>query len=138
MSRFTELDLQAMEARLARNRRKPILSAPIPSTPGEPARRDTSTDDEAELHNQISDWCKYRGWLCFHGSMAHRARRTPGEPDFIICTDDKRVLFVECKTKVGKLSQEQLAIQAWLKKLGHDYHIVRSLAEFMDVAKGKQ
>lgn len=93
------------------------------------------SSNESELHDQISDWCKERGWLAFHGSMAHRSKRTAGEPDFIIITDDERVLFVECKTKTGKLTVEQNAIRAHIEKLGQKYYVVRSLSEFVDIAR---
>ena len=89
---------------------------------------------ERDLHYQILEECRRRVWLPFHGSMAHKARRTPGEPDFIIVTDGGRVLFVECKTKIGKLSTDQLAVAAHAKKLGHEIHVVRSFEEFLKIA----
>ena len=65
---------------------------------------------EAELHEQIFDECRSRGWIALHGSMAERTCRTLGEPDFVILADGGRVLFVECKTRTGKLSPAQAAL----------------------------
>ena len=70
-----------------------------------------------------------------HGSMAERTCRTLGEPDFVILADGGRVLFVECKTKTGKLSPAQAALKFHAEKLGHTVHVVRSLEQFLEVAK---
>lgn len=42
---------------------------------------------EAELHEEIFDECRRRGWIALHGSMAERTCRTLGEPDFMILAD---------------------------------------------------
>lgn len=85
---------------------------------------------EKELHEAISRECLRRGWLAFHGSMTHKTFRTEGEPDFVILCDDGKVLLVECKTRKGKLSPEQLGVHAWAKRLGHEVHTIRSMEEF--------
>ena len=86
---------------------------------------------EASLHEEIFDECRRRGWIALHGSMAERTCRTLGEPDFVILADGGRVLFVECKTKTGKLSPTQAALKFHAEKLGHTVHVVRSLEEFL-------
>ena len=91
---------------------------------------------EADLHEQIFAECRRRGWLALHGSMSERTHRTMGEPDFVILANDGLVLFVECKTSTGKLSTEQQALHAWARKLGHEVHVVRSLAEFLALTTG--
>jgi sulfite reductase beta subunit-like hemoprotein len=88
---------------------------------------------EAELHADIFNECRRRGWIAFHGSMSERTARTLGEPDFIILTDDKRALMVECKMPNGKLSTEQQAMISHAKKLGHTIHVVRSMQEFLKI-----
>jgi Holliday junction resolvase len=90
---------------------------------------------EAELHRQIAEEIKRRGWLAFHGSMAHSTFRTPGEPDFVILADGGKVILVECKSRTGKLSVDQQAIAAWAEKLGHKVHVVRSMQEFLEVCQ---
>lgn len=89
---------------------------------------------EAELHEEIFDECRRRGWIALHGSMAERTCRTLGEPDFVILAGGGRVLFVECKTRAGKLSPAQAALKHHAEKLGHAVHVVRSMEEFLRIA----
>lgn len=91
---------------------------------------------EKELHGAILDECHRRGWICLHGSMAHRTRRTLGEPDMVILADGGALILVEAKTRAGKLTADQLAMQHWAKKLGHTIHVVRSLDGFRRVCAG--
>lgn len=90
---------------------------------------------ERDLHSKIKEECRRRGWICFTGSMAHRAMRTIGEPDFTILADNGRVFFIEAKSKTGKLRPEQAALQVWAKKLGHEIKAVRSMDEFLEAVK---
>lgn len=90
-------------------------------------------EKESKLHAEISSECKRRGWLAFHGSMAHQAMRTLGEPDYTVLADGGRVFFVEAKTKTGKLSREQLGLSLMAEKLGHTIHVVRSIEDFIRV-----
>lgn len=96
-------------------------------------KAESGCDKESELHGEIIAECKRRGWIAFHGSMAHQTFRTLGEPDFVILADNGRVFMVECKTRTGKLSTDQLAIKAWAERLGHQIHVVRSLADFIEI-----
>jgi hypothetical protein len=91
-------------------------------------------DDESQLHNQILLECRRRGWIALHGSMAHRARRTPGEWDFVILADGGRTFYIEAKTRTGKQSTDQLALHHWARKLGHSPYVVRSFDEFLNIA----
>lgn len=120
MVRFTEAEFHAYVSRGHR------AQAAIDKCHSNP----TAAADEAELHEAIRKECLARGWIAFHGSMAHRSHRTIGEPDFVILADSGRVILVEAKSKHGKLSSKQLALRAWAEKLGHVVYIVRSLAEF--------
>ena len=88
---------------------------------------------EADLHAQIFDECRRRGWIALHGSMAERTCRTLGEPDFVLICDNGRVLFVEAKTAKGKLSLAQQAMIAHAAKLGTTIHVVRSMEEFFKI-----
>lgn len=92
-------------------------------------------DDEAFLHTQITEHCRAKGWLAFHGSMAHKTFRVPGEPDYVLLLPEGKTLLVECKTRTGKLSVDQLGIQAWAEKLGHKVYVVRSYDEFIELTK---
>ena len=118
---------------------------------------------ERDLHEEIFDECRRRGWIALHGSMAERTHRTRGEPDFVILASPKdwrcpicnrltpcrndypegccgegyepvpRVIFVECKTRSGKLSPAQAALKFHAEKLGHTIYVVRSLEEFQNL-----
>ena len=88
---------------------------------------------EARLHEEIFDECRRHGWIALHGSMAARTCRTLGEPDFVILADGGRVLFVECKSRSGKLSPAQAALKFHAEKLGHTVHVVRSFQEFQNI-----
>ncbi len=92
-------------------------------------------DDESELQKEIITYCTKEGWVVFYSSMVHRTTRRAGEPDLEIYADGSRHWIVECKTRTGKLSPEQLGIKMWLEKLGHTVHVVRSMAEFMELIK---
>lgn len=88
---------------------------------------------ERNLHEGILAACRLRGWIVFHGSMAHRTFRTEGEPDFVILGDGGRTLLIEAKSGPGKLTLVQMGIQIWAQKLGHTVHVVRSMREFYKV-----
>lgn len=90
-------------------------------------------EKESELHAQITADLKNRRWPFFHGSMAHRQMRTLGECDYTILASGGRVFFIECKTKTGKLSPEQLGLKMWAETLGHEIHTVRSFQEYLKV-----
>ncbi len=89
---------------------------------------------ESDLHDQVTDECRRRGWMYIHSQYGVATRSTIGCPDFIVLADNGRVLWVECKRKDGKLSKEQQAFKAMAEKLGHKVHIVRSLTEFVTLA----
>ena len=56
-----------------------------------------------------------------------------GEPDFVILAEGGRVLFVECKSRTGKLSPAQAALKHHAGKLGHTVRVVRSMEEFIEL-----
>jgi len=98
---------------------------------GTPAPSLNPVSLEADLHGQIEEFCRSKGWICFHGSMAHRTHRTIGEPDFIIAADGGRTFWVEVKRKGGKATPAQLGTIAWLQKLGQTAAIVWSMDDFL-------
>lgn len=133
-SHWTEADVAAFNARQSK------------SWPGDAATRNTAalerlvdelkeSESESDLHAAIGNECRRRGWLFFHGSMAHRTSRVLGEPDFQIYADHGRSFLIEAKSAKGKLRPAQLAIKCWAAKLGHTVHVVRSMAEFYEVIR---
>lgn len=128
--RMTSAELAAYEAR------RQAATGKLP--PGDTAAARLREQTERELHEQILAECRRRGWICFHGSMAHATRRTIGEPDFTILADAGRTLLVEAKSRSGKLRPEQAALAAWARKLGHHHATVRTFQEFADAAEAVQ
>lgn len=101
-------------------------------------------DKESELHAQIFDECRRRGWIALHGAMSERTHRTDGEWDFTIVGSHIEtwvdgagpsvvpfILFIECKTRTGKLSPAQFALHHHANTHGHTIHVVRSFDEFL-------
>lgn len=139
MPRMTQQEVDAFNARRkqpTREQCEQVLDAVF--TPLEGCYK------ESDLHEQIFSECRRRGWIALHGAMSERTHRNPGEWDYTILTDlpafvhteckccvNHRILFVELKTRTGKLSPAQAALHHHAKKLGHAVHVVRSFEEFL-------
>lgn len=118
---------QEMLARTQSQRRRPVVGGEWSGV--------EDYDKEGDLHNDIIKYCKERGWLYFHGSMAHKTFRTRGEPDFHVWADGGRKFAFECKSRGGKLSTAQLGVIALAKQLGHTVHAIGSIEEFRELVK---
>jgi len=88
---------------------------------------------ESDLHDQILDECKRRGWYVVHSRMDKATTCGVGTPDFVIAMENGKTLWVEAKSRQGKARPEQFAVAAWLTKLGHTWAIVRSMKDFTRV-----
>jgi len=88
---------------------------------------------EAGLHREILQWCASNHCPPIHSPMHRKSSQTPGSPDFTIVLKNGHVLFVECKTKVGKLSEEQIVWHHLAYRNGKTVYIVRSMAEFLGI-----
>jgi hypothetical protein len=55
-----------------------------------------------------------------------------GVSDLIVLQDNE-VLFVECKTDIGKQSDKQKEFQSCIENLGFKYFLVRSLFDFQNI-----
>lgn len=93
-----------------------------------------AAERESDLHDQILDECQRRGWYVVHARMDMRSTIAVGAPDFCVAIPNGRTVWVECKTRTGKLTKDQQAAHAWLKKLGHSVCVVRNIREFRDAA----
>lgn len=124
MATFTEQQLRDYEARAYARTSRGLVEV------GEPVT------DEGELHNEIFDYCRSKGWIPLHGSMANRTHRTEGEWDFTIVADNKRVFFIECKKKGGKVTTEQAGLIMQAARLGHQVYVVYSMDDFLKVIHG--
>lgn len=89
---------------------------------------------EDKLHEQILEECHRRRWLVVHSRMDRPTTQGLGVPDFIILVQGGRLLLVEAKARQGKLSIPQMAWGIMAEQLGHKVHVVRSLANFIDLA----
>lgn len=91
---------------------------------------DGGEERESDLHEYVAGRCRANGWLFFHGSMAHRTHRTLGEFDFVVAAERGVTLFVECKSKTGKVTPEQQAVIAMASRLGHSASVISSRNEW--------
>ncbi len=91
---------------------------------------------ESVLQDKIEQECRQRQWAFARTRMDKATTFTmAGVPDFIIAMHSGRTLYMEVKTKTGKQSAEQKGFQVLLEMNGHEYHLVRSFAEFLSVTK---
>lgn len=110
-------------AMLARTRGKRLV--PFAGADAEP--------HELDLHDKIIEDCKRRGWKYVHSNPSRPTTCGEGVCDFIIYADRGRVFNIECKSRIGKLSDEQNIFIVWLQKLGHNVHTIRSMSEYMEI-----
>jgi hypothetical protein len=96
----------------------------------------TATNErEADIHRRILAYCRGLGWVVHHSRMDVPATCGVGSPDFVVALPGDRTLWVEVKTAKGKVRPEQAAWIRRLQNLGHKAGVVRSLQEFVEMAK---
>lgn len=127
MVRFTQFDVDSIQAR---QRQSEIKRGLVP-TENTPYPEVTLKNKESELHQKICNELKRLRWAFFHGSTAHRTKRTVGEPDFIIAASEGRTFYIEVKRHGGKLAPCQYAMKHALQALGHKHFVVHSFKEFL-------
>ena len=120
---ITESEYQAMRERLKMNKCDKTSSP------------DAFTGKESELHRQIEADLKLRRWMFVHSRTDMATTTAKGVPDFLIFPGNGKVLFVEVKTKTGKLSPEQRAWQYCSDIRCYQYHVIRSFAEWQRTAE---
>ncbi len=98
---------------------------------GTPAPTRNPVSLEADLHGQIEQFCRSKGWLCVHSRMDRPSTVAVGMPDFIIAADGGRTYWVEVKRPKGKATPAQLGTIAWLQKLGQTAAICWSMDDFL-------
>lgn len=97
--------------------------------PQDEPRPATGTDDEGALHDAILAECRSRGWPVVHSRMDRPATVQVGTPDFAIALPGGRVVWLEAKTRTGKLTMPQRAWLVALERVGHACAVVRSVDE---------
>lgn len=91
---------------------------------------------ESDLHDDILEWVRVRGFLAIHSRMDRRTTTAKGVADFIIVTH-RNVYFIECKRPGKKPTVEQAAFLAHVQKLGWPNAVVHSMQEFTEFMNGR-
>jgi hypothetical protein len=123
MTPFTTADYLAMQQRLA------------------PKHRQAVPGDAVELESKLAEFvrteCLRRGWCEFYSRTDKRTGRVPGEPDRLIFCEYPKVILMELKARNEKPKPAQVAIHAWLRKLGWEprLFVCRSEAEVLEAMK---
>ena len=78
---------------------------------------------EAAIERHLVNGVKKLGGMC----LKFVSPSTPGVPDRLIITADGKVIFVELKTEVGRLSKIQKFVTGELLKRGADVRVVKGL-----------
>lgn len=88
-------------------------------------------EEIVSLHNPIKEWCdsQFPQVPYFYTRPDKASGSKPGTPDFALLYKGK-VIIVECKTRDGKLSPEQLAFKVLAEMQGHTVHVVRDMEHF--------
>jgi VRR-NUC domain len=94
--------------------------------------------DESELHDQIISECQRRRFYFVHSRTDQRTTQQKGVPDFICAAPNGITYWIEIKTATGKLTPEQNVTRHVLGALDHQFHVVRSFAEFISVISGME
>ena len=116
-SSWSTLDVELHNARVSG---KPIL-----------AHKPTSkaVESENDLHKEIIEYCERQGWLYIHARMDMPSTIQVGHPDLSIFMPGRKVVFIECKARKSKTSDEQLIKVAHARKLGFVAEIVDNFGD---------
>ena len=86
-------------------------------------------EKESDLHDDIIAYCREHDLHCVHSRMDRRTTVGVGTLDFVIACDNGRTVWLEAKSKTGKLRPAQAAAIAQLKKRGHIAEVVDNWPE---------
>lgn len=76
---------------------------------------------EREIEQRMVKEVKKRGGLCYKFVSPNN----PGVPDRIVITPTGRVIFVELKTEIGRLSRIQQWQRGEIQKRGADIRVIK-------------
>ena len=125
MSSISTAQFQEMLARTERNAGR----VPQPSEP---------VEKESDLHDDIIRFCRAHGLYYVHSRMDRATTQAKGVSDFVIAVDGGVTVWIEAKAKRGKVTTEQLATIAHLKRLGHAAAICYNMADVIDLISTAQ
>jgi hypothetical protein len=86
---------------------------------------------EHKLQSKIEQHCKQEGFYLVHDRS--RGRNQPGQPDCIIALPGSITLYLELKSKTGRLSADQKRVQLMLMHMGHRFYVVKSFRQFLTI-----
>lgn len=90
--------------------------------------------EERELQRQIAQYLGMNGAYFHQAPFGVKVKQRPGRADFLVCFRG-RWLSLECKTRTGKQSPDQLRDQAEVERAGGIYRVVRSVADVVEIFK---
>ena len=95
-------------------------------------------DDHPEkvLQDRAEEYCRENGYYAFHDRS--RGQNPAGFPDLVIALPKGRTVWIEFKSKHGRLSGEQKTVRLQLMALGHEWYEIRSFRHFLSVLQEKR
>lgn len=90
---------------------------------------------ENGLQSKIERYCREHGFPYWHDRS--RGCNEAGFPDCVICLPAGRVLFLEFKSRTGRLTTDQQKWKLMLERLSHDWHEVRSYRRFLEIVNAE-
>lgn len=124
---FDPQHILAAQQRLERNR-KPFIK--LLEGGGVP-----EGEEIEKLHKPTAKWLRERGIPFIHNRSDQRSTATEGAPDFTIAVGQGRTVFIEYKTKTGKLSPKQQEWHFLARRVGVEVYVFRSMEEFHNLMK---
>jgi hypothetical protein len=94
---------------------------------------------ESDLQGKIQQWARSHGHPCLSFRMAKNAKGflPPGWPDITLILP-QRVLFIELKSKRGRLTPEQKNTKIKFLNHGHEIYEVRSFKRFLEIINHRE
>lgn len=99
-----------------------------PAVPHAP-RTSRAVEVEGDLHDELEKHCRAQGYLILHSRMDMATSIAMGWPDFTVFMPDRRVCFLELKSKHGKVTTEQRAKIMHALKLGFVAAVVDNMPD---------
>lgn len=103
----------------------------------EPVKTEADPGPESMLQEKIEKYLHECGYYFFHDRS--RGKNHAGHPDLVIALPGGKTIWIELKSKHGRLSSEQSRTRQKLLFHGHEWHEIRSFKSFIDIitkAKG--
>ena len=88
---------------------------------------------ERDLHEQTTAELRRRKLYFVHSRMDKPATNQIGVPDYIVAMPGGKTMWLELKSKTGKLSPEQQAAKHMLEMSGHRHEVVRGFSQLLEV-----